>query len=241
MIEDYTIKQYNFSQSNASGVFTLEIKDFYLIKGEIVFLMGGSGSGKSTFFNLITGIRNSELSEDIRKYFANIDFVMHDSKLLPWHTLRKNVHVINKLNHNQINEDHLIAMCYKLGLSSQILQLKTWQLSLGMRQRFEIALALTMKPELVIFDEALSGIDNTNKKNVCKVIHDYVKKSGVTVIGTAHQVSDILRLADRVVIIENGILSKSISLTTPISDRLKMAVNELYLLPDAELLLNVGI
>lgn len=240
MIDRFSIKDFKFIQKNASGTFLLEIKDFHLSKGEIVFLMGNSGSGKSTFFNLLTGIKDSELSNMTRNDFSSIEFVMHESKLLPWHTLKKNVDVINKIGINQITENKLLSICVALGLPNQILKLKTWQLSLGMRQRFEIALALSNTPNLVIFDEALSGIDNNNKKNVCKVIYNLIKKNNTSFIGTAHQVSDILRLAERVVLIENGKLGKSITISKPVSERLEMDINDLYSLPDAQLILNLG-
>lgn len=234
----FSISNFQFTQKNPSGSFTLSIPSFHLEKGELVYIYGSSGSGKSTFFDLLAGTRKSSIHNSVRSVFPRIEYIMHESKLLPWHNLNNNIRVINKLN-GTITKKNLIDICENFGLNVDILDIKSWQLSLGMRQRFEIAVALSNHPDLIIFDEALSGIDSQNKFIVCKAVYEYIKQNNVAFLATAHQISDILRLAERVVLLDNGTIKNNIFITsTIVEDRLNMTLEQLYSLPEAKLLMS---
>ncbi len=235
-----SISNFSYKRSNSYYDFQLEISNFEIKQHEIVFIFGHSGSGKSTLFNLLAGILESSIKQEVINTFQRIEYIMHNSKLLPWHTLLNNIKVINRLNQN-VDIPTVIKYCENLGLDSKsILQMKSWQLSLGMRQRFEIALALSNSPDFIILDEALSGIDNKHKQIVCREIHKYIKSHNTCFLGTAHQISDVLRLADRVIFINNGKIENSIQITSySIEDRIKMTFKELYTLPELEYLIDV--
>lgn len=171
-------------------------------KASCVFIFGDSGSGKSTFFNLLSGIINTTLGEKVKRAFPNIEYIMHECKLLPWHTLWRNVQIISNIRRVETDLSLLKYYCNLFNLPEEVLNLKSWQLSLGMRQRFEIALALSNNPQLIILDEGLSGIDIKNKGIVCQALYHYVKENNIILLGTAHQVSDILRLAERIYVIK---------------------------------------
>jgi len=235
---NFSVSDFTYIQKNSCGCFTLSIPYFQIGESELVFIYGSSGSGKSTFFNLLAGTKKSSINNSVRSIFPKIEYVMHESKLLPWHKLKDNVRVINKLN-GTIKNNSIINVCETFGLGNEILNMKSWQLSLGMRQRFEIAIALSNNPDLIIFDEALSGIDSQNKIIVCKKVYEYVKQNGVAFLATAHQISDILRLAERVVLLENGTFKDSILVTSQtVEDRLNMTLDQLYSLPEAKKLMN---
>jgi ABC-type multidrug transport system ATPase subunit len=237
---EYSISDFKYEQKNACGNFILSIPSFHISKGELVFVYGSSGSGKSTFFNLLTGIKKSILSQTARKAFDRIEYVMHESKLLPWHKLCDNVKVINNLN-GKIDYENLMSICRTLGLYEDILNMKSWQLSQGMRQRFEIAISLSNSPGLIIFDEAMSGIDNKNKEIVCSLVYKYIKQSNTTLIATAHQISDILRLAERVVCINNGTFTHDIPIVSySVEERLMMSLEQLYTLPEVKSIMDAG-
>lgn len=237
---DFSISNFKFIQKKSCGSFTLSIRSFTLQKGEIIFVYGGSGSGKTTFFNLITGVKKSELAKMVRLSFPRIEYVMHESKLLPWHRLRDNINVINKLN-GIISVDNVINIVKKIGLDEHVLEMKPWQLSLGMRQRIEIAIAIANKPDLILFDEALSGIDNKHKILTTTMLYDYIKTNNVSFVGTAHQISDILRLAERVIFIKNGLITGQLCIVSKsVEQRLKMSLDELYALPEAKQLIEIN-
>lgn len=236
--DELEIIDFEYKQRNSIGDFVLYISKLTIRKGEIVFVFGNSGSGKSTLFNVISGIKKTPLLDDVANVFRRIEYVMHESKLLPWHTLKSNVGVINNLN-GLIEEECLLNHCQSLGLPDGILKLKNWQLSLGMRQRFEIALAISNHPNLIILDEALAGIDNKNKLIVSKVLYQYVIKNNATILGAAHQISDILRIANRVIFIDGGSVKNSISINMPIEERLKLDMSDLYSLPESKILINL--
>ena len=164
---------------------------------------------------------------------------MHESKLLPWHNLYKNVNVINSLN-GKIDLLILKTIINSMDLDEDVFQLKPWELSLGMRQRIEIAISMANNPRLMIFDEALSGIDNKCKQSLCKDLYFYIKEKNISLIATAHQISDILRLAERIIFIENGYIKDSLTVTSLCAkDRLNLDINQLYALPEARLLLKL--
>jgi ABC-type multidrug transport system ATPase subunit len=233
----FTLNNYEFRLQMATNTFLLSIPKFTLSKEEIIFLYGNSGSGKSTFFNLLIGIHESYINKNIRLFFQKIEYVMHESKLLPWRDLYHNILLINKLGGN-ISIENLLGYCLQFGLDNNILNLKSRQLSLGMRQRLEIAIALSNNSDLIILDEALSGIDYKHKLIVCTSLYNFVKKTKASLLCTAHQVSDILRLANRVIFLHDGYFTKSICISScSVIERLDMSIKALYALPEAEVLL----
>lgn len=233
----FEIRNYSFSYGKVERTFTVQIDDFFMEKGSCVFIFGDSGSCKSTFFNLLSGIINTTLGEQIKKAFPGIEYIMHECKLLPWHTLRKNVQIISNIRRAETDLSLLKYYCNLFNLPEDVFDLKSWQLSLGMRQRFEIALALSNNPQLIILDEGLSGIDIKNKGIVCQALYNYVKDNDAVLLGTAHQISDILRLAERVYVMKNGTFIDNYLINTDVRERISLSLKELYALPDADILL----
>ena len=235
----FEIQDYFFSYGKAEKAFTIRIDDFFMEKASCVFIFGDSGSGKSNFFNLLSGIINNTLGEKVKRAFPNIEYIMHECKLLPWHTLWRNVQIISNIRRVETDLSLLKYYCNLFNLPEEVLNLKSWQLSLGMRQRFEIALALSNNPQLIILDEGLSGIDIKNKGIVCQALYHYVKENNIILLGTAHQVSDILRLAERIYVIKNGTFINNYSIKMEVEKRIFLPLKELYALPDADILLEV--
>lgn len=230
----FGIKRYSFSYPMSDGYFQLKIEDFVLELGEIVFLHGRSGCGKTTLLNLLSGIIKTEIAEDCRRNFKSIAYIMHESTLLPWLSIEGNISIEKKLRRQNIDIDLFILICERIGLSKNILAVKPRKLSLGMRQRVEIAKALCFHPGLLLLDEALSGIDSNNKKDVAKIIWENVVGKKMTVVGTAHHIGDLLMLAEKVCIFDNGIVRRYITIEKTVDERLNMNIEQLYNLKDAK-------
>lgn len=231
------ISNFKYIQKSKGRSFTLHVPTFYINEGEIVFLYGTSGSGKSTFLNLLSGTKESAIRELTLKSYNRIEYIMHECKLLPWHNIYNNIRVINKFN-GMIDIAKLKSIIELINLDESVLGLKPWQLSLGMRQRIEIAIAMANKPNLMIFDEALSGIDNKCKQSLCKELYAFIKDNKISLIATAHQISDILRLAERIVFVDNGYVNGIMPISSlSVEERLCLEIEQLYALPEAQILL----
>lgn len=217
--------------------FKIKIPELSINEGELVYLKGPSGCGKTTLLNLVSGIIPSTIVNDVKVKFPRIEYVMHESKLLPWLNVRKNLSVFSSLNSHQINVDSFLEYCNEFSLSEKILYENPRSLSLGMRQRIEIAISLASSPNLLIIDEGLSGIDLKNKVKVTKKIFDYINTYKASLIGTAHQITDILRLANRILIMEDGMIRNEIIIDVPIEERIAMQIDKLLKLKVAGIIL----
>jgi NitT/TauT family transport system ATP-binding protein len=234
----YKINKEDFHYNGTDKIFKLQIDNFFIKKGEIVFLHGPSGCGKSTFLNILSGVINSSISASSRNYFKDIEYVMHQPLLLPWLNIDKNINVANILKNKTCDRIFFKELCEKFYLENNYLKLKPNELSLGMRQRIEIALALSFKPGLLLLDEALSGIDRKTKKIVIAQLIQIATVEQIAIIGTAHQLSDMLMLAQRVYLMDKGKLKGEIAISEPQFERIKMSIEEIYKLESSKILLS---
>ena len=92
----------------------------------------------------------------------------------------------------------------QVGLDSSLKNVSPFELSGGQRRRAAIAGILAMKPKYLILDEPTAGLDPKAKENLLHEIFGSVKKSGVTIILVSHNMDDIARFADRVIVLAQG-------------------------------------
>lgn len=193
------------------------IEDFslHLGPGEMVALVGGSGSGKSTIANLITGlyeVRAGEIlydgkkrSEIDRYAFVNSISIVDQNIVIFQDTVRNNITLWNPA----IEEQKIVRACKEAGIYDDIMKhpqgldyLLTeggGNLSGGQRQRIEIARALVTDPSILILDEATSALDPVTEQQVMNAI----KKRQITCLIVAHRLSTI-RDADQIIVLEQG-------------------------------------
>lgn len=193
------------------------IEDFSLkVKpGQMVALAGGSGSGKSTIANLITGlyqVREGKILYDgrgrkeIDRYvFVNSVSIVDQNIVIFRDTVRNNL----TLWDDNVEESCLIQACKDACIYEEILkhpegfeyELSEGGLNLsgGQRQRIEIARALLTNPSILILDEATSALDPITEKSVMEA----VKRRGITCLVIAHRLSAI-RDADLILVLKKG-------------------------------------
>jgi len=155
------IKNLDFSYGKGKPLF----KDFSLCvkRGEIVAIVGESGKGKSTLFDLIAGFKKP-LSGTI--YKSGISFIFQDpySSFHPNYSIKKQIEDVAKveLDYRLLEET--------LMLSSSLIQKKPHELSGGQLQRFSIFRAIMMNAELILADEPTSALDNVVSLEVMKAL-----------------------------------------------------------------------
>lgn len=208
------IRNLNFSYSPLGDPI---IKDFNLKieKGQMIALVGGSGSGKSTIAKVIAGLyqpRSGEIlfdgrrREDIdRNVFRGSLSVVDQDVTLFLDTVRNNITMWD----SSIDDSTLIEACTDACIHDDIIARGDGydheliengrDFSGGQRQRFEIARSFVANPTIMILDEATSALDPTTEKKVM----DAVKRRGITCIVVAHRLSTI-RDANEIIMLEYG-------------------------------------
>ena len=192
--------------------------DFSVGKGEFAVVVGASGAGKTTVLNILGGMDTATSGEvivdgnDITTYNTkqltayrrdDIGFVFQFYNLVPNLTALENVELAL-----QICKDPLDAMAVleDVGLGERAANFPA-QLSGGEQQRVSIARALAKNPKLLLCDEPTGALDYNTGKAILKLLQDMCRKKGMTVILITHN-SAIAPMADRVIKIKNGKVSK---------------------------------
>jgi len=196
-------------------------------KGEFVSIMGQSGSGKSTFMNILgcldrptagkyylDGVDVGSQDDDALSYIRNqkIGFVFQSFNLIPRTTAAKNVELpmIYARRSARERQSRALALLEKVGLSSRIHHLPN-ELSGGQKQRVAIARALANDPPIILADEPTGNLDSASSVEIMELFKA-LNKEGVTIIVVTHE-PDIAQYTDRVIRFRDGRLIKDITRT----------------------------
>lgn len=198
----------------------LEIK-----AGEIVIMTGPSGSGKTTLLSLIGGLRsvqeghlrllgkelhgaNEEKLVQVRRH---IGYIFQAHNLLPFMTARQNVQMSIELHEDIDKRDAYAkseAILQAVGLGERV-NYYPENLSGGQKQRVAIARALVSHPKLVLADEPTAALDKKTGRDVVDLMQRLAKEQGCTILLVTHD-NRILDIADRIIHLEDGRLSKQL-------------------------------
>jgi len=203
---------------SASGEMTLDL-DFQIKEQEFVTLYGASGSGKTTTLQLLSGLIHPDegfikvngnvwldtkskinLSPQKRK----IGYVFQDYALFPNMTVRENLTFALEKGQDKTIVDDLLQTMELVSLQHQ----KPHQLSGGQQQRAALARALVRKPDILLLDEPLSAIDAEMRLKLQDYLLQAHRKYELTTILVSHDIAEIYKLSDQVIIIENGSITK---------------------------------
>ena len=211
-----SLKNFNFRYPKTEKKI-LENIDLEIFKNEKIGIIGGTGSGKSTLINIISGLiyeKNGLKIDDnfidekkITSWQSNIGYVPHDVFLLD-ETIGYNISLQQDYKNKEKNLLELLDKAELLEfVENQPTKLETLvgekggKLSRGQTQRLGIARALYAKPKILIFDEATSALDVDTEKKILKKLYD--KDHDLTIISISHRKS-ALDFCDRVFEINDG-------------------------------------
>ena len=181
---------------------------FEVREGEITGLVGESGSGKSTLGKAILGMVR-DIEGSIEHFSKRPQMVFQDpySSLNPARTigwiLREPLRIQKSLSERE-QEERVISMLERVGLSGEYLNRYPKELSGGQRQRVSIALALMLSPRLVIADEPVSALDVTIQAQILRLLLELKKEMGITILFISHDLRVVYSLCDRVMVMKDG-------------------------------------
>lgn len=201
MIKKLTVKYPGFVLNDIS---------FNLCEGEIIGLVGENGAGKSTTIKAIMGMIDYKcgeiyykgrliLKKDIPNFRQKIGYV-GDVEL--YYPKIKVKHLLKFLSEIYNNWD-LQRMNYYLDILKIDVEKTIIQLSMGMRVKLEIVVALSHNAELYILDEPTSGLDPVIRREILKILLE-LKKEGKAILLSSHITSDLEKIADRIIYIAEG-------------------------------------
>lgn len=185
-------------------------------KGEFVAVIGKSGSGKSTLLRLIAGLETLTSGElnfngiPSTESTANMTMMYQNSRLLPWKKVIDNV----GLGLDGQWKERAINALEAVGLIEFKDQWPS-KLSGGQQQRVALARALVHEPSLLMLDEPLSALDALTRIEMQNLIESIWSNLGFTALLVTHDVGEAVRLADRIVLIEDGSIAMDIKNDAP--------------------------
>ncbi len=189
-------------------------------KGELITLYGVSGSGKTSLLRIISGLAEADSGKvtcngntwydstngiNTPPQQRGVGFVFQDYALFPNMTALENLHfALRKKQDPAIIEELLQTMELE-----QFRNHKPHQLSGGQQQRLALARALVQQPKILLLDEPLSAIDVEMRRKLQNYILQVHKKYNLTTLLVSHDIGEICKLSDRVLVLKNGRIEQS--------------------------------
>lgn len=201
--------------------------DFEIQKGEFAVVVGPSGAGKTTVLNILGGMDTASSGkvlvdgQNIASYSQkqltayrrdDIGFVFQFYNLIPNLTALENVELALQICKDPMDAQTVLE---EVGLGDRLMNFPA-QLSGGEQQRVSIARALAKNPKLLLCDEPTGALDYNTGKAILKFLQDTCREKGMTVILITHNLA-IAPMADRVIQIKNGRVSKVTVNPNPVS------------------------
>ncbi len=209
-----------YSKGTVQQVAAINDVNLTIEKGELVGVIGHTGSGKSTLISHFNGL----LKPDAGKVLVDGTDIWKDKETLrntrfkvglcfqyPEYQLfeetvfkdiafgPKNM----KLSEVEVKERVLRAAEF-VGVKPEHLDKSPFDLSGGEKRRVAIAGVMSMEPEVLIFDEPAAGLDPQGRRELIKLIKDYREQTGSAVVIVSHSMEDIASLADKVIVMNNS-------------------------------------
>ena len=216
------VKNLTHSYSGNSPFINDAVKDisFTVNEGEIIGMIGHTGSGKSTLVQHLNGLlkpsegnvlfKDEDIWSDptqIRKIRSEVGLVFQypEYQLFEETVFKdisfgpKNMGLCGDALENTVKE-----ICDIVGVKPEFFEKSPFDLSGGEKRRVAIAGVMAMKPQVIVFDEPTAGLDPKGREDVMEIIRNYRKATNATVIIISHSMEDMASLADKILVLNKG-------------------------------------
>ena len=193
----------------AEGVLALDNISLDIKRGEFVCLLGPSGCGKSTLLNIVGGLFRPTSGEvlvggrrvDGAPHPDEIAFVFQESTLFPWYTIIENFRIALRLRGMAKSEwdDRAMAALRAVGMAGFARHYPN-QLSVGMRQRVNMARGICVETNILLMDEPFAALDEQSRMVLGEDLSILLAKTGKTIVFVTHSLAEAVFLSDRIVV-----------------------------------------
>ncbi len=196
---------------------TIAVKDlsFVINKGKIIGLLGPNGCGKTTTIAMILGlvkptsgeviIKRKNIEKERINLLEKMNFISPYVELPKKLTVEENLKVYAGLYGVKNVNEKISELVNELRLN-KFLKKKTGELSSGQKNRISLAKALINDPEILMLDEPTASLDPDTGDFVRSFIEHYSSKTNVTILLASHNMNEVERLCDSVMMMKNGII-----------------------------------
>ena len=213
----------NLNKSFESG-FELKDINFDIKEGEVVSLIGESGSGKTSISKIIVGLLKAEgqilfkgtnILENPKKINGKIQMIFQSpySSLNPRYKIKdiilEGVIYQKILERTDDINTYLSEILNEVGLNKEVLNKYPHELSGGQRQRVGIARAVAVKPDLIIADEILTALDTLTQIQILELFQKLKENKKISYLFITHDINIVKKISDRLLIIKDGEIVES--------------------------------
>ena len=207
-----TILQTNALTKQYGKIKALDNVNIELKEKHIYGFIGRNGAGKSTFMKILAGLSyqtSGEISlmgesseKGLREARKSVGAMIEHPAIYPWYSVRRNVELKRQLvgNPNPMATDEVLELV-DLKKSEKR---RAGTLSMGMKQRLGIAMALVGNPKLLVLDEPINGLDPQNIVSLRKLLKRLNEEKDITIFVSSHILNELYLLATDYIIINNG-------------------------------------
>lgn len=211
--------------SGKDAVTAVDNVSFSIARGEILSLLGESGSGKTTVARMLLGLtkptsgtilfRGRDIStygkKEMRKYWTHVQAVFQDpfASFNSFYSIRRFLNNAFRLLPEQLTEEEKDARIHEamhnVGLNAdELLNKRPHELSGGQRQRIMIARVLLINPDVLIADEPTSMIDASSRVGILNILMELREKLGMTIMFITHDIGLAYYTSDRLLVMHHG-------------------------------------
>ena len=213
----------NLNKTFESG-FKLKDINFDIKEGEVVSLIGESGSGKTSISKIIVALlkakgqilfKGMDILENPKKINGKIQMIFQSpySSLNPKYKIKDIILegvIYQKVLEKEENiDEYLLNILNEVGLDKEVLNKYPHELSGGQRQRVGIARAVAVKPDLIIADEILTALDALTQIQILELFQKLKENKKISYLFISHDINVVKKISDRLLIIKDGEIIES--------------------------------
>ena len=200
---------------NYKGFEAVKNLNFEIKKGSITGLLGPNGCGKTTTIGMILGLirptkgevlinnKNIEIEKNRISVLEKMNFISPYVELPKKLSVKENLIIYGKMYEVKNLQNRINTLCNDLNLK-EFLNKKTGELSSGQKNRVSLAKSLINNPEILLLDEPTASLDPDTGDYVRSYIENYAKKNNTTILLASHNMSEVERLCENIMMMKQG-------------------------------------